>query len=104
MRTGIRCTSCGDEFVADQNVVIVSCGHVATVVGKYIARVSDGPHIRVLCKKCGDELLAEEEVPCKWCGTPTPMTGTEECDPCYELRWRIDPARAKAMLAAREEP
>lgn len=28
--------------------------------------------------------------PCKWCGKPTRMLGTKECDPCHELRKRID--------------
>jgi len=30
-----------------------------------------------------------ETVPCKWCGDQTPMTGTELCDRCWELDWRI---------------
>ncbi len=29
--------------------------------------------------------MAEPDtVPCEICGTPTPMTGTRRCDPCWE--------------------
>jgi hypothetical protein len=31
-----------------------------------------------------------ETVPCKTCGTPTPMTGTKLCDPCWELEVRLE--------------
>lgn len=45
-------------------------------------------------------------VPCRWCGKPTPMTGTKECDPCHELRVRInmDPEITSRILAARAVP
>ena len=29
-------------------------------------------------------------VPCKYCSTPTPMTGTELCESCWELERRIE--------------
>ena len=41
-------------------------------------------------------------VKCKWCGTDTTMTDTEECDGCWELRYRIEfqPELARKMLEA----
>jgi hypothetical protein len=37
---------------------------------------------------------------CRWCGKGT-HNETRECDPCWELRWRIegDPELARKMLA-----
>lgn len=29
------------------------------------------------------------EVPCKWCSNPTRMTGTKECNNCWEMRSRM---------------
>jgi hypothetical protein len=34
----------------------------------------------------------EETVPCRWCSRPTTMTGTRECDWCYE-RHKFDSER-----------
>lgn len=44
--------------------------------------------------------LKEEYTLCKWCGNPTLMTGTKECDRCYELNTRIsaNPELALQML------
>lgn len=33
--------------------------------------------------------LKEDVVPCKYCGTPTKMTGTKECDRCWEIERAI---------------
>lgn len=45
-----------------------------------------------------------ESVPCKWCQTPTPMTGTKECNRCWELRTRIewDPQLANKIMKSLE--
>jgi len=29
------------------------------------------------------------KVPCKYCGAATPMTGTRQCDNCYEVACRV---------------
>lgn len=41
-----------------------------------------------------------EKTDCKWCGNETINTGTEECDRCWELRYRIkdDMELAKRMI------
>lgn len=33
--------------------------------------------------------LYRETIPCRLCGRPTPMTGTQLCDRCWELESRI---------------
>lgn len=50
--------------------------------------------------QCG--YYEEETVPCDLCGTPTPMTGTRRCDPCWELERRVEqrPEVAKKLVAA----
>lgn len=50
--------------------------------------------------QCG--YYEQETVPCDLCGTPTPMTGTRRCDPCWELERRVEqrPEVAKKLVAA----
>ncbi len=36
-------------------------------------------------------------VNCKWCGTPTSAEFTQECDRCWELRWRIEDNQKVAL-------
>lgn len=38
-------------------------------------------------------------VPCHICGNNTPMTGTKECDLCYEVMSRIVPFLGRCKLA-----
>lgn len=45
-------------------------------------------------------------VPCGLCGTPTAMTGTKRCDPCWELERRVkmDPVIAHKVLSELQMP
>lgn len=36
------------------------------------------------------QMEGQEKVPCKYCGKPTPMTGTELCDPCWEVESKVE--------------
>lgn len=56
-------------------------------------------------KKAGHLIHSSVEkptVPCRWCKTPTTMTGTEMCDPCWGLKNGIEhnPVVARRMLEA----
>ena len=45
-------------------------------------------------------VLDMKSVPCKWCKVPTTYTGTEECDPCHQMRIRVQrrPELAHQMI------
>lgn len=45
-------------------------------------------------------VMSEPTVPCGICGTPTAMTGTKRCDPCWEMETKIvqNPILARKIL------
>jgi hypothetical protein len=45
-------------------------------------------------------MLIYPTCPCKWCGKPTPMTGTKQCDPCWNTANAVqsDPELALRVL------
>lgn len=47
-------------------------------------------------------MITYKTVPCKWCRHPTPMLGTQLCDPCWELLTRIEraPELAQRIVVA----
>jgi hypothetical protein len=49
--------------------------------------------------------MPTDTVPCKWCEEQTPMTGTKQCDRCWELSHRIeaDPDLAQKMIDSKEK-
>lgn len=49
-------------------------------------------------------MIEQPTVPCEMCETPTPMTGTRRCDPCWELEHRVKRNVGLAELVMRSIP
>lgn len=48
---------------------------------------------------CGTD---DPTVPCRLCGTPTRMTGTALCDPCWELERRVSDRPGIALMVLQQ--
>lgn len=50
-----------------------------------------------------DPVVGEESCPCKFCGRPTRMTGTKQCDECWELYRRLKEVPEEVLFKMVEE-